>query len=401
MSEQSQASYPPSGSAPVALRRLVDRYNPEVIDVPHRSAVIGIEVIGGFDWDAAIDGDEITLRPAGGSPWDAQLTADADTWQKIAEDVEAGMDAFRSGRLRVRRNLHLGIGFLAATSGVSGPGRLAQTALETSEGRISAISAGVGEPVICLHGLGGTKSSFMTTIAALSGDRRVIAVDFPGFGDSSKPLDVPYDAPYFARVVAAVMDELGLESAHLIGNSMGGRVAIETGLLFPERVRSLVLLTPALPWLRDRRWRWLLTGSLPRLGLIQPTPRAITEPLVRLVVPGGNNGWAAAGVDEFLRSFLKPRGRVAFYQSLRNIYLDEPHGEEGLWTRLEGLTPPALFVWGREDQLVPIGFRKHVERVLDSARHVELDCGHVPQIELPDETHAAARDFLDSVQIAV
>ena len=178
---------------------------------------------------------------------------------------------------------------------------------------------------------------------------------------------------------------------------MGGRVAIETGLLYPERVNSLTLYTPALAWLRDRRWRWLFQSSLPNLGLLQPTPRALTEPFVRTVVPGGNDGWAAAGVDEFLRAYLKPRGRVAFYKALRNIYLDEPHGEAGLWTRLAGLEPPALFVWGREDQLVPIGFRVHVERVLDSARHVELDCGHVPQLELPDQTHAATRDFLDSV----
>lgn len=400
MSQQpAQESTARSGSLPEALRTLVGRYDPEVIDVRGSSAVIRLGVAGGFAWDAVISGDEITLRPSDGSPADAELAADAETWRSIAADLEAGMDAFRRRRLTVRRNLHLGIGFLAATSGMTDPGRLEFDSVETSEGRLSTVSAGEGEPVICLHGLGGTKSSFMTTIAALSENRRVIAVDFPGFGDSTKPLDVPYDAPYFARVATALMDALGLDSAHLIGNSMGGRVAIETGLLFPERVESLVLLTPALAWLRDRRWRWLLTSYLPRLGLLQPAPRALTEPLIRLIVPGGNDGWAAAGVDEFLRAFLKPRGRVAFYSALRNIYLDEPHGEAGLWTRLEGLEPPALFVWGHQDQLVPIGFRKHVERVLDSAQHLELDCGHVPQLEMPDETHAAAEAFLDSVPV--
>ena len=67
---------------------------------------------------------------------------------------------------------------------------------------------------------------------------------------------------------------------------MGGRVAIETGLLYPERVDSLTLYTPALAWLRDRRWRWLFQSSLPNLGLLQPTPRALTEPFVAHGRPG-------------------------------------------------------------------------------------------------------------------
>ena len=129
------------------------------------------------------------------------------------------------------------------------------------------------------------------------------------------------------------------------------------------------------------------------LGLVQPAPKVITEPIVRNLVPGGSDGWSAAGVDEFLRSFLTPRGRVAFYEAARNIYLDEPHGEEGLWTRLAGLSPPSLFVWGLHDQLVPIAFMKHVERTLPSARHLELDCGHVPQLEAPEETHGAILEF--------
>jgi pimeloyl-ACP methyl ester carboxylesterase len=98
-------------------------------------------------------------------------------------------------------------------------------------------------------------------------------------------------------------------------------------------------------------------------------------------------------VDEFLRAYLTPRGRAAFYQAARNIYLDEPHGDTGFWKRLERMSPEALFVWGRQDRLVPIGFMKHVERALPRARHVELDCGHVPQVEAPERTHRAIREF--------
>jgi pimeloyl-ACP methyl ester carboxylesterase len=263
----------------------------------------------------------------------------------------------------------------------------------TRVGKLSTLAAGRGDPIVCIHGLGATKASFLPTVAALADGWRVIAVDLPGFGESDKPLGAAYDAPYFAGAVKALLDELGIERAHLVGSSMGGRVTIEAGLLYPERVGRIALLSPALAWLRDRRWRWLLRAPLPMLGLIQPAPRVITEPIVRSLVPGGRDGWSAAGVDEFLRSYLTPRGRVAFYEAARNIYLDEPHGAEGLWTRLARMSPDALFIWGRHDQLVPIGFRKHVERVLPAARHLELECGHVPQLETPKETHRAIREF--------
>lgn len=381
-------------SPPLALLSLVERFDPEVIDIPDGSARLRLGVEGESRWDVVIDDRGAELGPASDRSADAELTADRETWAAIADDVGFGMAAFSDSALKVRRNLHLGVGFLAATSGLVEPGRMEFAAVETGVGRISTLTAGQGDPLICVPGLGGTKASFMTTISALSDEYRVIALDLPGFGDSVKPLDAAYDAPYFARAVTATMDALGIESAHLVGNSMGGRVAIELGLLDPDRVRSLILLAPALAWLRDRKWRWLLRGPLPKLGLIQPAPRVITERLVRGLVPGGRQGWTAAGVDEFLRSFLTPRGRVAFYESARNIYLDEPHGEDGLWTRMEKLAPPSLFVWGTDDTLVPIGFRKHVQRVLPQAEHLILPCGHVPQMEEPERTHETMRSFM-------
>lgn len=380
-------------TAPDALDTLIERFDPSVIDLPTGSARIRLVVGDEGAWDVVISSDGIELRPAGDAEYDAKLSADAATWERIAGDVRGGMIAFRAGRLRVRRNLHLGVGFLAATSGIVEEGRLRFGSVRTRAGKLSTLEAGRGDPVICLHGLGATKASFLPTIAALADRYRVIAVDLPGFGESDKPLRAAYDAPYFAGAVDALLDELELERAHLVGNSMGGRVAIEVGLLYPERVERLAMLAPALAWLRDRRWRWLLQAPLPKLGLIQPAPRAITEAIVRNLVPGAKDGWSAAGVDEFLRAYLTPRGRVAFYEAARNIYLDEPDGEEGMWARLAEMSPDTLFVWGRHDQLVPIAFMKHVERALPAARHLELDCGHVPQLEAPEETHQAIREF--------
>src|ERR671917_459663 len=326
---------------------------------------------------------------------DATIAADPMTWMRVASDVRAGMQAFQRGNLRVRGSLHLGVGFLAATSGASEPGRLRFEGVRTRGGRVSILSAGVGpEVLLCLHGLGGTKASFLPTVAALADRYRVVAMDLPGFGESDKPIAAPYDSDWFARSAFDTLDALGVDAAHVAGNSMGGRVAIEAGLIDRSRVRSLALLSPALAWLRDRRWAPVVRLLRPELGLLQVTPRSVTDRVVRMLVPGGNDGWAAAGVDEFLRSYLTPRGRAAFYAAARNIYLDEPHGDDGFWTRLEALSPDALFVWGRRDTLVPIAFMKHVERALPSARHVELECGHVPQLERPRETHAAMLDFL-------
>jgi pimeloyl-ACP methyl ester carboxylesterase len=378
---------------PAGLIALIERFDPDVIDVPGGSARIRLVVHGEGEWDAVIDAGEIELQPTGDGQPDALLSADAETWEGIVRDVRGGMAAFRKGRMSVRQNLHLGVGFLASTSGIADGRGLRFASVRTRVGKISTLSAGEGDPVICLHGLGATKASFLPTVAALADAYRVIAMDLPGFGDSDKPITAAYDAPYFARAVTALLDELEIERAHLIGNSMGGRVAIEMGLLRPERTELIALLSPALAWLRSRRWRWLLQAPLPLLGLIQPAPRVITEPIVRNLVPGGRDGWSAAGVDEFLRSFLTPRGRFAFYEAARNVYLDEPHGDRGFWTRLGQISPRTLFIWGRHDQLVPIAFRKHVERALPVARHLELDCGHVPQLEAPEEAHRAIREF--------
>jgi pimeloyl-ACP methyl ester carboxylesterase len=378
---------------PAPLQALIERYDPSVVDAPPGGARLRLEVAGQGAHDVVIDRRGARLAAADGQP-DAVLRADAATWARIADDVRGGMDAYRSGRLTVRHNLHLGVGLLAATSGMTEPGRLEFETVKTRAGRLSTLHAGLGDPVVCLHGLGGTKISFLPTVAALAGRFRIIAVDLPGFGDSDKPLGAPYDAPYFARSVVALLDALGLERVHLVGNSMGGRVALEVGLRHPERVRRMVLLSSSLAWRRPRQWAGVLRYVRPELGFLQLTPRGLVEGIVRRLIPGGNSGWTAAGVDEFLRAYLTPRGRVAFYAAARAIYMEEPDGEDGFWPRLCALQAPALFVWGRKDQVVPAAFARHVAEALPNAEHVELDCGHVPQLERPRETHQAIARFL-------
>ena len=380
---------------PRTLRALTDRYDPDQFEVGRSRARIRMRGAGPKAYDVLLNGDgRVKLESANGAQPDAVLDADEETWETIASDLRGGMDAYRRGRLKIRRDLHLGVGFLAATAS-SETGGLRIRCVRTSRGPISISEAGDGPPVLMVHGLGATKVSFLPTLAALAPQGfRAIAADLPGFGDSHKPLMARYDAAFFAQEMVALLDALDIERAHVIGNSMGGRVAIEIGLQAPERVERLALLAPSLAWLRDRPWAPYLKMVAPQLGLIQPAPRVIVEQIVRNLIPGSDEEWTSAGIDEFLRSYITPRGRAAFYAAARNIYLEEPHGKDGFWTRLPELRAPSLFVWGRQDSLVPIGFEHHVREAVPHAKHLELDCGHVPQLERPKETHAAVQRFL-------
>jgi pimeloyl-ACP methyl ester carboxylesterase len=344
----------------------------------------------GGQTDVLLDASGGRVVDVRGRP-DALLAADAATWERIARDLPSGMAAFGAGRLRIRHNLHVGVNFLAASSGGGDPARLRFKTYDTKRGAISTLAAGSGRPLVLLHGLGGTKASFLPTVAALAPHRRVIAADLPGFGDSDKPMGAAYDAPFFSRALKALLDTLQLERTDLLGHSMGGRVALEFAMFAPERLGRVVLQTPSMAWLRERRWASWLRLARPEFGLLQPAPRPIVEGIVRRLVPGGNSRYAAAGVDEFLRSYLQPRGRAAFYAAARQIYLEDP---ERFWSDLRELSLPSLFIWGSRDPVVPAAFERHVRAVVPHARHVVLRCGHVPQIERPRELHAAVARFL-------
>jgi pimeloyl-ACP methyl ester carboxylesterase len=380
---------------PDFVATLVGRFDPDVFDARRRRTRIRLALSDATAWDVVVSDGTAAVAVPDERP-DATLSADAKTWTMLAEDLRSGMAAYQAGRMSARGNLHAGVAFLAATTSDIAPGRLRFRSIDTPRARLSIMDAGTGPAILAMHGLGGTKGSFLHTMSALADrDRfRVIAVDLPGFGDSDKPLRAAYDARYFAETAIDLLDALGLEQAHLIGNSLGGRVALEMALRYPDRVGRLVLLTPSLAWRRPRPGLSLVRLARPEVGLLQVAPRPVVEAVVNRLIPGAEEGWAAVGVDEFLRVYLTRSGRAAFYAAARQIYIDEPHGEEGFWTRLPALQPEALFVWGRNDRLVPMAFSRHVADALPHARQLELDCGHVPQVELPKRTHTAIDAFL-------
>lgn len=357
----------------------------------------------GRTWQIRLREDRCDLSTSTAREPDVVIGTDAATWLALREGRISSLDAFSARRVYARGDFDLAIAFEGMFELPGGrPPLVHLTEVPTATGTLSSLVSGAGsEAVVCLHGLGSNKTSFFETISALTPDHTVHAVDLPGFGSSSKPARGAYSAPWFARATLGYLDAMGIEQAHLVGNSMGGRVALEVALSAPERVASLSLLAPALAFRRRRELVPLVKLLRPELAAF---PHAMRGDLVRqqlwsMFARPERLDPAAADVvaDEFCRAYRSRSARVAFFAALRNIYLDSPYGENGFWTRLGALAPPALFVWGDHDRLVPAAFERHVAEALPSAKQVVLtECGHVPQVELPDQTNHLVRAHVEA-----
>jgi pimeloyl-ACP methyl ester carboxylesterase len=331
----------------------------------------------------------ISARPA-----DVVIGTDAQTWLRLRTGELSAVEAFRERSLYARGELDNAVRFEGLFRLADGRDPLMRVQdVDVPGATVSTLTldAADGPDVLLIHGLGAAKSSFFDCAALLAdAGFRVHALDLPGFGGSSKPATAPYSAPWFADAVRGVMDALGIASAHVVGNSMGGRVALELALTSPERVRSVAALCPAVAFVK-RDFHPVVRLLRPELGLL---PHRLRRGMVERQLwsmfcdPDAlDPSVADVVVDEFQRIYGSAGARVAFYASARNIYLDKPFGRNGFYPRLSELEPPALFVWGTHDRLIPAGFRRHVEEWLPSAEQIVLDgCGHVPQVERPEQT---------------
>jgi pimeloyl-ACP methyl ester carboxylesterase len=353
----------------------------------------------GHTWEVRCTSQTARVRKGGSRRRpDVTISTDSDTWMRLRGGEFSGVEAFQRRLLAVRGNLDNAIAFEGMFRLVGGrPPLLEIHDVPVGRHRISTLTMGRGPDVLLLHGLGGTRASLFETAAALSRVYRVHAPDLPGFGSSGKPTLGAYNASWFADVMLGLMDRLEIPSAHVVGNSMGGRVAIELGLVAPERVRALGLLCPAVAWLKR--------GLHPIVRLMRPEFGLLPHGLRRSVV--ASHFWsmfhdrdlidpavADLVVDEFQRIYHTAGARYALLASARNIYLEAPLGRNGFYRRLADLSPPALFVWGSHDWLVPAAFGRHVRRWLPQAEQVTIDrCGHVPQVERPEETNALLLSF--------
>lgn len=351
-------------------------------------------------WTILVAGGRVTVRRGRHADPTTTVRGSTDVLARIVEGEVSGVEAFLDGRITVRGDLafSLQLDGLIDLEHVDTPHPRAHATTVLGV-RTTYLEAGPRDapPVVLLHGLGATNASMLPTLWDLAADHHVIAPDLPGFGATAAPR-APYTAAWFAGWLAELTSVLGLGPAGLIGNSLGGRIALEAGLQDPaaECFTSLVLLCPSPAFMRLRQWVPFVRLLRPELAALplRTSHRFVVEAVRSMFsVPDRlAPAWYDAAADEFLRVFADRAHRIAFFAVARQIYLEQAYGESGFWTRLPRLSIPATFVWGERDRLVPASYARHVEQCLPHARSVVLaDCGHVPQFELPKETAELVR----------
>jgi len=354
-------------------------------------------------WTVHLDEGRVRLSRGAVSHPDTVVSAEPTTLAAVLDGRISGIEAFLHHGLTVRGNLALSLqmdsAFDVGARPVTHPVARVRTVLGV---KTAYLEAGPRDapPVILLHGLGATNASMLPLIVDLARDHRVLAPDFPGFGASSAPR-WQYRAADFAGWLEVFQDEVKAKPAALVGNSLGGRVAIEAGLQNPSSVERMVLLCPSPAFKRMRHF-------VPLVRLLPPDAVVTRIPLGHRAIVAGirvmfskpdrlTRQWYDAAADEHQRVMRSYRHRRAFMATLRQIYLEEAFGDHGFWDRLPQMTTPALFVWGDHDRLVPASFERHVVAAVPHAESVVLhDCGHVPQFEHPTETADLTRTFIDA-----
>jgi 4,5:9,10-diseco-3-hydroxy-5,9,17-trioxoandrosta-1(10),2-diene-4-oate hydrolase len=254
--------------------------------------------------------------------------------------------------------------------------------------------AGAGPALIFVHG-GGPGSSglsnFSRNMAAFADRYRVIAIDLPGYGRSTKLHITEPLWGFYAKVLAGFIDALGLGKAHLVGNSLGGAASLKTALDFPDKVDRLVLMGPG--------------GGY---SLFEKQPSDGIRSLVSFYAPPGPSierlraflnylVYDPAGVpDELLQERLERAldPDTAEHMPLR---LGQMPPIEELWReRLDRLPHETLIIWGREDRVNPLDQGLILMRQIPKARFLVMpQCGHWAQWEKADEFNRTVAGFLE------
>lgn len=266
------------------------------------------------------------------------------------------------------------------------PARIATETVAVDGVHTRYLSAGEGDPVVLLHGSGpgvSAATNWSRTIPALAERFWVLAPEMLGFGGTDRAESYTIDA--WVDHLTGFLDALGLQSAHLVGNSLGGVVTLHTARRHPERIRRMVLMgapglgmrmTPGLKALRayeptEQNMRDLLTGHFAF------DPALVDDALVR-------DRYQASAIPGELENYRAiHRGQVA----PENVAFEED------W--VGRLNLPALLVHGREDQVIDAGVAWTMAGLLpDAELHVFPRCGHWAQLEHADRFNRLVGDFL-------
>jgi pimeloyl-ACP methyl ester carboxylesterase len=262
---------------------------------------------------------------------------------------------------------------------------------------VNTIEIGSGPPVVFVHGLSGSWQNWLEQLPVIGDRHRAIAVDLPGFGHSPMPTQRITISGY-ARLLDALFSALDIDTAVVVGNSMGGFVSAELAIAFPQRVEHLALVSPA----------GLSTYREPRATRALPAIRRLER------IVGGYTGWVASkSATVAKRPLLReatfglvvahPRrlpaalvaeqirgaGKPGFTQALEaNLDYDFRH-------RLPEIACPTLIVWGDRDRVITVRDADIYAELIPGARKMVFpDTGHMAQLERPAAFNALLEDFL-------
>lgn len=249
--------------------------------------------------------------------------------------------------------------------------------------------AGSGDPVVLLHGSGPGVSAWANwqhTIPGLAKEFRVIAPDTVGYGATSRPDDVIYSLRTWTDHIVGFLDALGLERVSLVGNSLGGRMALDMAERHPDRVTRMVLMgSPGVGM--------AVTDGLKALRAYEPSLENMRALLLDYFAVD-----KSIITDDLVR--IRYEASVETFDAYRSMFSDPRHKGNELGITEEqarSIRTPALLVHGREDKVVPAEVSLTMLQLLqDADLHVFARCGHWTQIERAREFVEVVSTFLRS-----
>ena len=261
--------------------------------------------------------------------------------------------------------------------------------------------AGTATPMLLIHGLGDEADTWRHVVAPLSANRRVIALDLPGFGRSDKP-DRAYTLPFFQDVIIELLDVLAVPRAILIGHSLGAVISHHVALNHPERVERLVLISGALAARSQEIDLAMLLFLVPGLGewLYTRLRRDPNAAYRTLELNYAHLDQLAEADREFLFQRVNERvwsdgQRRAFFSTFRNLARWVPAQQRDLASRLSKLEVPTLAVWGEADRVNSPQNARVLAQAQPAARLVLVPgAGHNLQQENPGAVLEAIRTWM-------
>ena len=261
--------------------------------------------------------------------------------------------------------------------------------LELDGRRVHYKDEGSGPALLLFHGTASSLHTWDGWVAELRDDFRIVRLDLPGFGLTGPEPDDDYSAERRTAVAAALLDHLGIDRASVAGNSLGGYLAWQMALRYPDRVDALVLIDAA-GYPSPRPGTTVLDlGTVPLLRdvLSRMTPRFLIAAAVRESY-GDVSKVTPALVERYHRLLLREGNRRAL---LIGLNAERPDEHEAL----RSLPQPTLVMWGELDRLISVELAERFHRDLPrSELLVYPDVGHVPMEEIPERSARDAREFL-------